>query len=103
MYINISNDSLRYGAYLGYKLSRLEWIWESSFPELQIKFESSKVDILALLPLKDIHINELDYKSFSQSILGYFFGLIFLYIFVNFNCICNTKVCINWSIERFKI
>lgn len=72
MYINISNDSLRYGAYLGYKLSRLEWIWGSSFPEVIIEFEPSKMEILTQLPLEDIHINESDYKSFSQSILGYF-------------------------------
>ncbi len=72
MYININIDSLRYGAYLGFKLSRLEWIWGSPFVDAQIEFESSKEEILTQLPLKDIHINESNYKSFSQSILGYF-------------------------------
>lgn len=71
MYININNNSLRYGAYLGFKLSRLEWIWKSSFAVAQNEFESSKEEILTLLS-EDIHINESDYKSFSQSILDYF-------------------------------
>ncbi|MCM1316470.1 MAG: TIR domain-containing protein [Alistipes senegalensis] len=72
MYININNNSLRYGAYLGFKLSRLEWIWKSSFTVAQNEFESSKEEILIQLSLEDIHINESDYKSFSQSILDYF-------------------------------
>lgn len=91
MFINISIDSLRYGAYLGFKLSRLEWIWGSSFPSAQIELEPSKEEILAQLPLKDIHINESDYKSFSQSILGYF---------LRTNISTYSSILIGFAIQR---
>lgn len=46
MYINISDEALQYGAYLGFKLSRLEWIWGSKFEEVKKEFEPSKNKIL---------------------------------------------------------
>lgn len=72
MYINIDNGSLRYGALLGFKLSRLEWIWGSNMEIAKENFESSKADILYQLPLGSMQIDELNYKTFSQSILGYY-------------------------------
>ena len=72
MYININNEVLQYGIFLGFRLSRLEWIWGSKFKEAQKEFAPSKAEILAQLSMDDIHIDETDYKSFSKSILNYY-------------------------------
>lgn len=72
MLINIKRDSLWYGAYLGYKLSRLEWIWGSPFEFALAHFESSKKEVLSLLPLTELKVDESSYKGFCQSILNYY-------------------------------
>lgn len=72
MYINISGEVLQYGILIGFKLSRLEWIWGNKFKEAQKEFAPSKAEILSQLSVDDIPIDETDYKSFSQSILNYY-------------------------------
>lgn len=72
MYINISSEVLQYGIFIGFKLSRLEWIWGNKFKEVQKEFASSKAEILSQLSMDDIQIDETDYKSFSQSILSHY-------------------------------
>lgn len=72
MNINISSEVLQYGVLIGFKLSRLEWIWGSKLNEVQKEFLPSKNEILSQLSLEDIQIDETNYKSFSQSILNYY-------------------------------
>lgn len=72
MYINISSEMLQYGICIGFKLSRLEWIWGSKIKEVQKEFAPGKAEILSLLPVDDIQIDETDYKSFSLSILNHY-------------------------------
>ena len=72
MIIDMNYESLRFGGYLGFKLSRLEWIWGSSFEFAQEEFETSKAEILYNLPLECTQIDETDYKSFIASILAYY-------------------------------
>ena len=72
MYINISSEVLQYGTFIGFKLSRLEWIWGSKFKEAQKEFAPSKAEILSQLSVDEIQIDETDYKSFSQSILNHY-------------------------------
>jgi len=72
MDIKIDCDSLRYGAYIGFKLARLEFLWDSKFEIAQKIFIPSKEEILSQLPLTDMTINESNFKTFSQSILGYY-------------------------------
>jgi len=72
MDINIDCNSLRYGTYIGFKLGRLEFLWDSKFEIAKKIFVPSKEEILSQLPLTDMTINESNYKTFSQSILGYY-------------------------------
>lgn len=72
MCINIKSSSLRYGAFLGYKLSRLEWIWGSTYDFSEEVFESSKLEVLVQLSICNTHFDETNYQTFSQSILAYF-------------------------------
>lgn len=72
MCININSSSLRYGVFLGYKLSRLEWIWGSRFDFAQEMFESSKLEVLVQLSTCNTHFDETNYQTFSQSILSHF-------------------------------
>lgn len=46
MYINISGEVLQYGILIGFKLSRLEWIWGSKFKEAQKEFAPSKAEVV---------------------------------------------------------
>lgn len=71
--INIDITKLRFGIYLGFKLSRLEWIWDAEFDECKEAFIPSKKEILSLVPKEEIFIDETNYKIFSQSILNYYF------------------------------
>ena len=59
MYINMSDEALQYGVYLGFKLSRLEWIWGSTLEEVKKEFEPSKTEILNQLQSENIHILKL--------------------------------------------
>ena len=72
MLINIDSNSFRFGVLLGFKLSRLEWLWESNYDFAEDQFLSSKKEVLSLLPLDEINIDESNYESFTQSILGFY-------------------------------
>ncbi len=70
--INIDMNLLRYGIYIGFKLSRLEWLWGSDIDTTKNEFEPSKNELLFQFP-NDILIDETSYQTFSQSILGYYY------------------------------
>ena len=73
MNIKIDCNSLRYGMYIGFKLARLEFLWDSKFEFAQKEFLSSKDEILSHLPITEMNISESSFQAFSQSILGYYF------------------------------
>ena len=73
MKININVESLRLGVYIGFKLGTLEFIWDSKYEIAQNVFSSTKEELLSHLPLTYININDSNYITFSQSILGYYF------------------------------
>lgn len=70
--INLNSKKLNYGVLIGFKLSRLEWLWGSKFKEAITQFTPSKNEIISKLP-KNICINESSYMNFANSILDYFF------------------------------
>lgn len=72
MIIKVNSSALRYGAMIGYKLARLEWIWGSPFEFAIKEFEPSKNELLAELPTDKTTFDETNYQTFSQSILAYF-------------------------------
>lgn len=72
MLINIDSSSLIFGVSLGFKLSRLEWLWGSNYDFAKDQFLPSKKEVLSLLPLGEINIDESNYESFTQSILGFY-------------------------------
>lgn len=71
MNINIDINHLRFGIFIGFKLSRLEWLWGSNLNIAQKEFEPSKKELLLQLP-NDLLIDNENYFTFSQSILGYY-------------------------------
>lgn len=68
MYINISSEVLQYGIRIGFKLSRLDFLWGSEFES----FAPSKAEIISQLSVDNIQIDETDCKSFLQSILNHY-------------------------------
>lgn len=72
MKLNINSDILYFGIPLGFKLSRLEYIWGSKYDFVKKEFEPIKTEILKLLPTEDMHIDKTSYISFCQSILNFY-------------------------------
>ena len=71
----INSLSLRFGAQLGFSLSRLEYIWDSDsqFAKENNEPSKSKNHLLSLLPLDKIVLDDSSYENFVHSILGYYF------------------------------
>ncbi len=68
----IHEEALNTGIYLGFQLSRLEWIWGSPYKEAIEVFEEAKDEIVSLVRSNQFYINDNNYKSFSQSILNHY-------------------------------
>lgn len=94
MNTNLNSHTLLFGVNLGFKLSRLEWIWGSKFDFAQKEFESSKTEILNLLSHESVKLNDSNYQSFTQSILNYYLAT---------NIAIYSSILIGFAIQRASI
>jgi len=65
-------EEIMYGVQLGYKLARMEFIWDSKFEEARAVFKESKEELLSILKQKGCFPEEDNYRQFTESILTYF-------------------------------
>lgn len=71
MIININENKLKFGALLGFKISRLEFLWDSIFPEVKKHFSSSLNEIISMLP-SNLQPKTSSYEDFFYSIFYYY-------------------------------
>ncbi len=68
----ISNDKLKFGIELGYKLARLESIWGTSFGFAKKAFETAKNEINTTILVDKLIADNTDYQSYSSSIMRHY-------------------------------
>lgn len=72
LHINIEDSNLRHGVLIGYKLSKLEWIWEETDGQYKKELTDGINEIISLTSIKNICINKLSYRAFNNIILNYY-------------------------------
>lgn len=74
MLINLNSNKLNYGAVIGFKLSRLEWLWDSELIEAADNLKFSMEDLISKLPseLQNIQMQR-SYEKIVCSIFDFFF------------------------------
>lgn len=72
--MRISKEKFKYWMSFGYKLGRMEFIWDRKFKEQIEEFPIAYDDLIQMLQATDIdvNLNEKSYTAFCESILNYF-------------------------------
>ncbi len=69
--MKIDEKSMFFWGLLGFKIGRLEFLWDSPYKEAQAVFEESKNEILRMVG-DEVPVNETDYKAFAESITYFY-------------------------------
>lgn len=69
--MKIDEKNMYFWSSLGFKIGRLEFLWDSPFKEAQEVFEESKNEIIHMLDA-EVPVNEKDYHAFAESIVFYY-------------------------------
>lgn len=68
----IDEEKLIQGAFLGFKLGRMEFIWDSEFDFAKSEFEKSFKELKVFLVADHVAYEESDYHHFCESIINYY-------------------------------
>lgn len=70
--MNITIEEVSYGVKLGYKLGRMEFIWDSPYEDAKKEFDKAKAEIISILKTEGCEAEQDSYMQFVDSILRYF-------------------------------
>lgn len=69
--MKIDEKNIYFWSLLGFKIGRLEFLWDSPYKEAQDAFEEAKSEVLSMIDA-EVPVRETDYHAFAESIVFYY-------------------------------